>query len=39
MAFIEVLGLGYALPGKRLLFRDVDFKVASGQRVAHGIAG
>ena len=34
MAFIEVLGLGYALPGKRLLFRDVEFKVASGQRVA-----
>src|SRR5437660_1678199 len=34
MAFIEVLGLGYSLPGKRLLFSDVEFKVASGQRVA-----
>jgi len=34
MAFIEVLGLGYTLPGKRLLFREVDFKVAAGQRVA-----
>jgi ATPase subunit of ABC transporter with duplicated ATPase domains len=34
MAFIELLGLGYMLPGKRLLFKDVDFKVASGQRVA-----
>src|SRR6202171_6093015 len=34
MAFIEVIGLGYTLPGKRLLFRDVEFKVASGQRVA-----
>ena len=34
MAFIEVLGLGYSLPGKRLLFRDIEFKVASGQRVA-----
>ncbi|MGI9145352.1 MAG: ATP-binding cassette domain-containing protein [Chloroflexota bacterium] len=34
MAFIEALGLGYTLPGKRLLFREVEFKVASGQRVA-----
>src|SRR5713101_2891717 len=34
MAFIEVLGLGFTLPGKRLLFSDVEFKVASGQRVA-----
>ena len=34
MAFIEALGLGYMLPGNHLLFRDVDFKVASGQRVA-----
>src|SRR6266852_7750182 len=34
MAFIEVLALGYTLPGKRLLFSDVEFKVASGQRVA-----
>ena len=34
MAFIEVIGLGYTLPGKRLLFSDVEFKVASGQRVA-----
>jgi ABC-type multidrug transport system fused ATPase/permease subunit len=33
-AFIEVLGLGYTLPGKQLLFGDVEFKVASGQRVA-----
>jgi ATPase subunit of ABC transporter with duplicated ATPase domains len=34
MAFIEVIGLGYSLPGKRLLFSDVEFKVASGQRAA-----
>ena len=34
MGFIEVLALGYTLPGKRLLFSDVEFKVASGQRVA-----
>ncbi|MDQ6674990.1 MAG: ATP-binding cassette domain-containing protein [Chloroflexota bacterium] len=34
MAFIEVLELGYTLPGKRLLFRDVEFRVAAGQRVA-----
>ena len=34
MAFIEVLGLGYTLPGKQVLFREIDFKVASGQRVA-----
>jgi ATPase subunit of ABC transporter with duplicated ATPase domains len=34
MAFIDVLGLGYTLPGKRLLFKEVEFKVASGQRVA-----
>ena len=34
MAFLEVVGLGYTLPGKRRLFKDVDFKVASGQRVA-----
>jgi ATPase subunit of ABC transporter with duplicated ATPase domains len=34
MAFIEVLGLGYTLPGKRLLFKDIEFKVASGQRAA-----
>src|SRR5579859_6896900 len=34
MAFIEVLGLGYTLPGKQLLFKDVEFKVAAGQRVA-----
>src|SRR3982075_2670056 len=34
MAFIELLDLGYTLPGKRLLFKDVEFKVASGQRVA-----
>src|SRR5216683_7972199 len=34
MGFIEVLGLGYTLPGKRLLFRDVEFKVGAGQRVA-----
>lgn len=34
MAFIEVLGLGYTLPGKRRLFGDVEFKVGAGQRVA-----
>jgi hypothetical protein len=34
MAFLEVVGLGYTLPGKRRLFKDIDFKVASGQRVA-----
>jgi len=34
MAFIEVLGLGYTLPGKRPLFSDVEFKVGSGQRAA-----
>src|SRR5258708_1271654 len=34
MAFVEVIGLGYSLPGKRLLFGDVEFRVASGQRVA-----
>src|SRR5579859_1894425 len=34
MTFIEVLGLGYTLPGKRLLFNDIEFKVAAGQRVA-----
>jgi ATPase subunit of ABC transporter with duplicated ATPase domains len=34
MPFIEVQGLGYMLPGKRLLFKDVDFKVPAGQRVA-----
>src|ERR1700680_4990877 len=34
MAFIEVLGLGYTLPGTQPLFRDVEFKVAPGQRVA-----
>jgi ATPase subunit of ABC transporter with duplicated ATPase domains len=34
MAFIEVLGLGYTLPGRRTLFRDVEFKVGPGQRVA-----
>jgi ATPase subunit of ABC transporter with duplicated ATPase domains len=34
MPFLEVLGLGYTLPGKRRLFKDVEFKVASGQRVA-----
>jgi ATPase subunit of ABC transporter with duplicated ATPase domains len=34
VALIELLGLGYTLPGKRLLFKDIDFKVASGQRVA-----
>jgi ATPase subunit of ABC transporter with duplicated ATPase domains len=34
MAFLEVAGLSYTLPGKRRLFKDIDFKVASGQRVA-----
>jgi ATPase subunit of ABC transporter with duplicated ATPase domains len=34
MAFIEELGLTYTLPGKQLLSKDVEFKVASGQRVA-----
>src|ERR1700682_2724122 len=34
MAFVEVLGLGYMLPGKRLLFKELEVKVASGQRVA-----
>jgi ATPase subunit of ABC transporter with duplicated ATPase domains len=34
MPFIEALDLGYTLPGKRLLFKDVAFKVAAGQRVA-----
>lgn len=34
MAFIELLGLGYMLPGKQQLFKDVDFRVAAGQRVA-----
>src|SRR5438067_8637093 len=34
MAFVEVLDLGYALPGKRVLFKDVEFKVGAGQRVA-----
>jgi len=31
-AFIELIGLGYTLPGKQLLFKDVDFKVGAGQR-------
>jgi len=34
VAFIELIGLGYTLPGKQLLFKDVDFKVGAGQRVA-----
>ena len=34
MPLIDVRDLGYTLPGKRLLFKNVEFKVASGQRVA-----
>ena len=34
MAFVQLLGLGYLLAGQRLLFRDVEFKVGPGQRVA-----
>src|ERR1700730_1884839 len=34
MAFIDVSGLGYTLPGQRVLFEDVEFRVGAGQRVA-----
>lgn len=34
MASIEVADLGYALPGGRLLFQDVSFRVGDAQHVA-----
>jgi ATPase subunit of ABC transporter with duplicated ATPase domains len=34
MGFIELVEVGYAFPGGRILFEKVSFKVADGQRVA-----
>src|SRR5213593_2194142 len=34
MGFIEVDGLSYKLPGGRVLFEDVSFKVHSGAKAA-----
>ena len=34
MAYLEVANLSYAVPGGRILFEDVSFRVPEGKRVA-----